>query len=407
MQIRKVIVSVFAGLALLRVGNLAVADQGQVITPEIREWANKVVHEEQSIGSSTEKNVLMLLYYNNVSGDVKLDPLQKGLTLMLMVDLSQVKDLQIVERVKLQALLDELSMGATGIVKTETAPRVGKLVGAQWVVGGELAIPKVERIEVTSRLLDVPTTRILGQPTSEGLLDDLIKIEKDMVFEIVKLLKIQVTPETEKELRKPFSTSMKAVTALSLAVDASDRGDYVKAGESYIEALKADPSIPIARAALNQMQSLGYISVSGWNREAGGPPVGAIIRAGMVKPTPPVAGRIIVQVPIDEQTGGGAATDAQQTTTADTGGAATTTGGATDSTDLLTSVSNATSQTRSVMSTPITDPTQRDKIITRDTNTRVTGTPIFPSPYAPVSAQSAASSANSMLKGVSQTNVRR
>jgi curli biogenesis system outer membrane secretion channel CsgG len=57
---------------------------------------------------------------------------------MLITDLSEVKGLQIVERIKLQALVEEMGLGASGLVEANTAPRVGKLLGAQWLIGGDI-----------------------------------------------------------------------------------------------------------------------------------------------------------------------------------------------------------------------------------------------------------------------------
>ena len=49
----------------------------------------------------------MIIYYRNL-GSSELGPLQKGLTALLINDISQVKDLKVVERDLLQALLEEL-----------------------------------------------------------------------------------------------------------------------------------------------------------------------------------------------------------------------------------------------------------------------------------------------------------
>jgi TolB-like protein len=259
MRVRKVFASVMLGLLLLLVGSIAGAGQGQVITPETREWAKKTVLDEQNVGATTAAtNTLMVLYYSNRSNDAALDPLQKGLTLMLITDLSQVPNLQLVERVKLQALMEELKLGVSGLVVPETIPRAGKLVGARWVVGGDLTAPQPKRLAVLSRILEVPTAKVIGQPASEGMLEELLQIEKKMVFEIVELLRVQVTPEIAVALQKPASTSMVALDSLFKGVDASDHGDYQKAADFYSEALKADPNIIVARDALSQLRDMNY-----------------------------------------------------------------------------------------------------------------------------------------------------
>ena len=262
MPMRRVLISVMTGLVMLMTAGMAGAGEGQVITPELREWARKTIQEEKRVTAAAGINTLMVLYYRNTSGDRALDPLQKGLTLMLISDLSQVPHLQILERVRLQALMEELGLGTSGLVAPETVPRAGKLVGAQWAVGGDLAVPVKERLAVTSRLLEVPDARILGQPATEGALAELLQLEKEVVFEIVKLLQITVSPETAARLRRPASTSMTALYSLFNGVDASDRGEYQKAANLYADALEADPGIIVARDALEQLKAMQYVPYS-------------------------------------------------------------------------------------------------------------------------------------------------
>jgi TolB-like protein len=233
---------------------------GQVVTDDLREWAKQSVKNEKSLGTVAPANTLAVLYFQNKSGREELAPLQKGLALMLITDLSIVKNLQVVERARLQALLEEIGLGASGLTGPDTAPRIGKLLGARRLVGGDIEGAEQERLRVQSSLLDVQTTALIGQPASEGDLDELFRIEKDLLFGIVKLLKIEVPPELETKLRKPCSTSTDALFALFTGIDASDQGDYEKAAESYRKALKLDSNICVAGEALNELQSLGLIS---------------------------------------------------------------------------------------------------------------------------------------------------
>jgi TolB-like protein len=236
------------------------ARAGQVVTDDIREWAKQAVKNEKSMESVTSANTVAVLYFRNVSGREALAPLQKGLSLMLITDLSIVKNLQVVERAKLQALTEEIGLGASGLVEQGTAPRVGKLLGARRLVGGDIAGAAQERIHVQSTLLDVQSTALIGRPSSEGILDELFRMEKDLLFDIVKLLKIEVTPELEAKLRKPCSRRTDALLALFTGVDASDQKDYEKAAESYRKALELDSNICAANDALDELQLLGLIS---------------------------------------------------------------------------------------------------------------------------------------------------
>ncbi|MEW6600976.1 MAG: CsgG/HfaB family protein [Nitrospirota bacterium] len=234
---------------------------GQVVTEETRLWARKALQEEKGIETVKGKNTLAVLYFQNKTGRPDLDPVRKGLTLMLITDLSTLEGLQIVERTKLQALTEEMGLGTSGLVEPGTEPRVGKMLGAEWLMGGDIMGGDPVELRVQSDLLDVPAAQSIGQQTVEGGLEDLFRLEKDILFDIIKTLKIKLTPQQQAALKKPCSTSAKALMAFFKGINASDQGDYEGAAEQYEKALKNDPGICEAEPALKELQVLGLVTV--------------------------------------------------------------------------------------------------------------------------------------------------
>jgi hypothetical protein len=129
--------------------------------------------------------------------------------MLLMTDLSQVEGIQLVERVKFQALAEELNLGASGIVDSATAPRVGKLLGASYLVGGDLKGAQAPQFSVVSNLLQVKDQNSLGQPSANGQEEQIFDMEKKILFEIIELLKIKLTKVEKETLKRPSqATSM-------------------------------------------------------------------------------------------------------------------------------------------------------------------------------------------------------
>jgi len=243
------------------------AQAGEVVTKDARFWAQKALAEEKVLPAMEVRNTLAVLYFQNKTGQPALDALQKGLTLMLITDLSAVKGLQVVERVRMQALVEEMGLGVSGLVEKDTAPRLGRLLRAQWLVGGDIFPGKPDQLKIQSYPLDVPAQKILGQPAAEGLLADFFQLEKELLFGIIGLLKIEITPEEDKKLRKLCSTNMRALMELFKGIEASDRANYEKAAEFYEKALQEDPGICVAKGALEQLKDLGLIAVKKRSRE--------------------------------------------------------------------------------------------------------------------------------------------
>ena len=243
-------------LALLCAFLVLGADAGQLVSPADREWAKKAVAEEKSLSVPAGKNTVAGLYVRNGTGDPSLDPMRKGIPLLLVTDLSGVPGLSVVERTRLQALTEETGLGASGLVEAGTAPRVGKLLGARWLVGGEIGREKPTRIDLTSNVADVPTGTTIGITSAGGEIERLFEVEKDILFGVLKLLDVKVTPEEEQRLRKPCSQSAAALAALFLGVDAGDHGDLDKAEGYYRKALRIDPDVCIASDALKEIESV-------------------------------------------------------------------------------------------------------------------------------------------------------
>jgi TolB-like protein len=243
-------------LALLCAFLVLRADAGQLVSPAEREWAKKAVADEKTLSAPAGKNTVAVLYFRNGTGDPSLDPMRKGIPLLLVTDLSGVPDLSVIERTRLQALTEETSLGASGLVEAGTAPRVGKLLGARWLVGGEIGREKPTRIDLTSNVADVPAGAATGIASAGGEIEKLFEVEKDLLFGILKLLDVKVTPEEEQRLRKPCSKSVAALSTLFLGVDAGDRGDLDKAEDYYRKALQIDPGVCIASDALKEIESV-------------------------------------------------------------------------------------------------------------------------------------------------------
>lgn len=233
---------------------------GQIVTPEIRAWAQKAIAQEQELSTIFAPNTLGVLYFKNLTSDPELTPLEKGFTLMLITDLSKVKRLQVVERVRLQALLDELKLSVSGLMSPDTAPRLGRLLQARWLVGGQFK-GSPETLEFESQLFDVPKTKISADIQEKGKLETIFEIEKKLLFALIDRLQIELTPKEKEELRKPVTKSVKALLLLSKGLEASDRGNYQEAAKYYRKALREDPNFSLAKKCFQELVAKNLVRI--------------------------------------------------------------------------------------------------------------------------------------------------
>lgn len=228
---------------------------GHVVTDEDREWAREALKREAALKGVASTNTVAVLYFRNETGDSAIDPLSKGLALMLISDLSQVPGLKVVERVRLQALLEEMGLGASGLVEPGTAPRMGRLLRAYWLIEGTLEGAK-DRLRALSDLFAVPKESVVGRPSAQGSLEEIFELEKSLLFSILRYLKVKLTPELEEQLRQYPTRDVRALMAYFRGIGAADRGDYRTARSFFQEALGFDPKFIWPKQALEELRTL-------------------------------------------------------------------------------------------------------------------------------------------------------
>ncbi len=159
--------------------------------------------------------------------------------------------------------MEELNLGKSGLVDAKTAPRVGRLMGAEYLLGGEMLADKLTELQVDPGILDVPKEKTYGQTPVKGKTAELINIEKEILFgTVAKLEYIKLTKEEEEKLRKPLSTKVKALFHLFDAVDQSDNEKYEQATNSYLAAYQEDPELSLAKEAILEIITKGLISAA-------------------------------------------------------------------------------------------------------------------------------------------------
>jgi tetratricopeptide (TPR) repeat protein len=214
--------------------------------------AQAAVARERDIGLG-DPHTVAITYYQNL-GSAQLTPLQKGLTALLIADVSQVRELKVVERERLQAMLDELKLGTSGMVDPRTAARTGHLLGAGQVATGSYVDPTKDQMRVDSVLAATSSAKVVGNEDVSGQIKQFFDVEKELASAILKDLgydQNRLQDEgTLDAVRRPQTTSYPAFESFSRGLDAKDRQDYAAARSLFQQALTHDPKFEAARREL-------------------------------------------------------------------------------------------------------------------------------------------------------------
>jgi len=104
------------------------------------------------------------------------EPFARGIGDILTTELSQSSAITLVERDRLLSLLEEQNLLTAKRVDPATAARVGKLLGAQYVLVGGFVIDRRERLRLDARAVNVETSEVAYVETASGDAEDLLDI---------------------------------------------------------------------------------------------------------------------------------------------------------------------------------------------------------------------------------------
>ncbi|MCC6620009.1 MAG: hypothetical protein IT385_02065 [Deltaproteobacteria bacterium] len=199
------------------------------------------------------KPTVAILYMDYTGKDEQLVVLKKGLAQMLISDLSTVPTVQIVERDRLQDIMDELQLGTSAKIDPATANKLGKLLGARYMVLGGF-FDLLGTLRVDARVVEVETGKVIRSVGAQGKEDAFLDIEQKLVSELSDIftsgdIDAPPVPKTAPKpppVARPKAVKTKTVARYGKALDFMDKGDKVKAKEELQQVVAEQPDFALA-----------------------------------------------------------------------------------------------------------------------------------------------------------------
>jgi TolB-like protein len=179
------------------------------------------------------------------------EALQLGIPAMLISELAQNPAARLVDRRDITQLLSEQNLATAGRVDAATAAKIGKLVGARYMILGSF-VDFYGDFRVDARIVDVETSEILKVVSSRK--------DRNKLFDIIQAVAVQVMADTKLPpltaaqvgaAKRDIPTD--ALTYYSRALLYQDRGENAKAAEYFRKALTAFPGYTEADEGLKKV----------------------------------------------------------------------------------------------------------------------------------------------------------
>jgi tetratricopeptide (TPR) repeat protein len=202
---------------------------------------NLVIEENSLNINSIPSNTIAVFPLNYHGSNTKYEPLSRGLSEMISIDLGKVKKLTVLERIRLKAIMDELKFSKSAAVDQSTAPRMGKLLSARLLYSGSFNILEDDNLKMDINSWDIKKNKMGEWLNKSGKLEDIFLMEKELVFDIINQLGIKLTQEEKEQIQFIPTKDINAFLEYSRGLELEDNGKYDEAASSFMKASEMDP----------------------------------------------------------------------------------------------------------------------------------------------------------------------
>jgi len=237
--------------------NMLRAHLDRLISRKIKADAEQAIENENKIDvSQIPDNSIAVVNFDGSQLPEDLAPISKGLAEFTSIDLSKITSLKVVDRLKIDVLLNELKLSASGKVDPSTSPRVGRLLGTENIITGTVLSTGDDELRMDGAIVNTVDSTTEQTGAVEGKLQKFFEIEKKFVFKIIDSLGIEITKSERDAIEEVPTESFLAFMAYCRGLDYQSRGMYDAAGQEFQKAASEDKNFSQASAKVQEVAGL-------------------------------------------------------------------------------------------------------------------------------------------------------
>lgn len=246
-----------------------------------------------AVHAQAKPGVAVLYFDNNSIGKDRADydGVGKGIADILVTEMAANPNIRVVERERVQALLTEQNLTKQGAIDPQTAIRLGKMIGAQYMITGGFLSDGKGTFVLTARSINVETSAISNPQRLNFKGDDVLGAIAQLTATINKDMKLPALhgdaggamgampagqPAAAEKAAEPAKTAeakpaepkaapkvaqaksnkkmdMKTVMLLSKALEEEDAGNRTKAVELYRQVVDKFPDYAPAQQKIKKL----------------------------------------------------------------------------------------------------------------------------------------------------------
>ena len=235
---------------------LALADRN-----EMEYQARQALANESALAAMPpESNTVAVMPFSYTGADSAMQPLGRGLAQLLVTDLAKSRQVRVLERERMQAIVNELKLSDSARADPAAALRSGRLLRAARVVQGSIADRPGNQLEVDAAVVDVGSAGVRATARGQDLLIRLFDIEKQLALTLFTNMGIQLTPAEQAAINQRPTENLQSFLAYSRGLEAQDQGDFGAAQADFDRAATLDPTFRAATQSAANATNLSAAS---------------------------------------------------------------------------------------------------------------------------------------------------
>jgi tetratricopeptide (TPR) repeat protein len=229
----------------------------RLISKKIKQEAVLAIKNEKSINVDTiPENSIAVVRFDGSQLSPELAPIGMGLAEFTTIDLAKVTSLNVVDRFKIDVILDELRLSSSEYADPAFSPRMGRLMGSRKIITGSVLSGGDNIIRLDGAIVNTLDGSTEMTEPSEGELESFFRIQKDFVFKIIDSLDIDLTIEERDAIREVPTESFLAFMAFSRGLKYQSLGMYNEAQEEFKTAVSEDVNFQQASMRNQKISSM-------------------------------------------------------------------------------------------------------------------------------------------------------
>ncbi len=213
----------------------------RLILKKIKHEAALAIRNEKNIDVNTiPENTVAIVHFDASQLPPDLAPIGMGLAEFTAIDLSKILSLNVVDRLKIDVIINELKLSSSEYANPTYAPRMGRLLGSRRIITGLVLSGGENKIRLDGAIVNTLDGSTDITDPSEGDLTSFFRIQKDFVFKIIDSLGVKLTLEERDAIREVPTESFLAFMAYSRGLKYQSLGMNQEAQQEFRTAISED-----------------------------------------------------------------------------------------------------------------------------------------------------------------------